>query len=83
MWCRTSRLANHRRDLEEARDHRREGRTLGTEGHSGRLGSIVEPPGKPDTPPLTTMHTKVTGGSIVFGPAADDFCPGNGEPATL
>jgi hypothetical protein len=43
---------------------------------AGGVTSIVEPPGKPATPPLTTMHTQVTGGTVMFGTTADGFCPG-------
>jgi hypothetical protein len=43
----------------------------------GRNGvtSIFTPPGKPGAYPLTTMTVAATGGTVVFGPTADGFCP--------
>ena len=41
----------------------------------GGVTSLLEPPGTPQTAPLTTMHTTATGATVVFGPTADGFCP--------
>jgi hypothetical protein len=44
----------------------------------GGVASLFTPPGQPkEAQPLTTMHAAATGGSAVFGPTADGFCPTN------
>src|SRR4051812_33840958 len=43
---------------------------------AGGRTALVMPPGTADMGPLTTMHTRVTGRSVTFGPTADGFCPG-------